>query len=181
MNSEKDIIKQALLFVNENNKFAIRSITNNSLPKSNFYKLSSEPESEISLMDEDIIDESSIDSPIVPPEFDEDLSSFLYPEEHRTDEDSDEDTDEDTDDDSDEDSDEEKSSFWRRKETWYQKLVNRTRDSQAKAIMDLYGIDVHGKSQKEIADALKEHGVHFETSGSRMPSTRILNTNLGRK
>jgi hypothetical protein len=42
-NNEKDIIDQALKFVNENNKVAMKNLTQNSVSMSNFYKLSSEP------------------------------------------------------------------------------------------------------------------------------------------
>jgi len=39
-NNQNQIIKQALEIVLENNRFALKSITNNSLKKTNFYKLS---------------------------------------------------------------------------------------------------------------------------------------------
>jgi hypothetical protein len=41
-NNDKQLIDQALSFVNENNRFAMKTITKNSVSRSNFYKLSVE-------------------------------------------------------------------------------------------------------------------------------------------
>ena len=43
-NNQNQIIKQALEILSENNRFALKSITNDAAIKTNFYKLSGEPE-----------------------------------------------------------------------------------------------------------------------------------------
>ena len=43
-NNQNQIIKQALEILSENNRFALKSITNDSAIKTNFYKLSADPE-----------------------------------------------------------------------------------------------------------------------------------------
>jgi hypothetical protein len=63
-----------------------------------------------------------------------------------------------------------------RKKTFYQRLKEWTEKKQAKAIMDLYGIDVSGMKPEEIADILETR----YSPGPSFPKSNILNTNLGK-
>jgi hypothetical protein len=74
-NNDKQIIDQALSFVNENNRFAMKTITKNSVSRSNFYKLS------VGLSEETLKDVEdsktpvepviSVDDPFAPKSFDD--------------------------------------------------------------------------------------------------------------
>jgi hypothetical protein len=150
-NNQNQIIKQALEILSENNRFALKSITNDAAIKRNFYKLSGEPE----LRDELKEDLKKSDGPVVV--FDKDPES-PKPDDPKS---------------------KNKSKDKPRrplKKTFYEKLKEWSDRKQIDAIMDLYGVDVTGWTPEEIAKLLKAN----YSPGSDMPSSRILNTNLGR-
>ncbi len=161
-NNDKQIIDQALSFVNENNRFAMKTITQNSVSRSNFYKLSADLPSHI----EDEIKDS--DKPVEPISKEDD-DPFGYKKIELKD----------TPEDESKDKPEEKPKDKPRKErkkTWYEILKEKTEKWQANAIMDLYGIDVRGMKPEEIADILETR----YSPGPSLPKSNILNTNLGK-
>jgi hypothetical protein len=170
-NNDKQIIDQALSFVNENNRFAMKTITKNSVSRSNFYKLSIDLPVEIKKDDDDsktpVESVISVDDPSAPKSFDD----LLKETDKRLPRDKSKDESED------ESKDESKDKFRKeRKKTFYQRLKEWTEKKQAKAIMDLYGIDVSGMKPEEIADILETR----YSPGPSFPKSNILNTNLGK-
>ena len=150
-NNQNQIIKQALEILSENNRFALKSITNDAAIKTNFYKLSGEPELRSELKE----DLKKSDGPVVV--FDKD-PEYPKPDDPNS---------------KNKSKDEPREP---RKKTLYEKLRDWTIKNQIDAIKDLYGIDVTGLSQKEIAELLD---VKY-SPGPDMPASKIVNTDLGR-
>jgi hypothetical protein len=167
-NNDKQIIDQALSFVNENNRFAMKTITKNSVSRSNFYKLS------VSLTPEirDDIEES--DSPIVPVDVPDDPFRVPTLDELLKKTDKDEPKDEPKDERKDEP---EYKPEKERKKTWYERIEEKLRNrDMVEFVKKFYGVDVTGLSHDEILDKL---GIRL--TGPDIPDSKILNTDLGRK
>lgn len=172
-NNQNQIIKQALEIVSENNRFAIKSITNNSEIKKNFYKLSGEPELSKEI-EEDIQEMEKHKTDLEKRFHDLDLNDNPTPVDPTP---KDETKNESEDESKDESEDEPKDKPRKPpKKTFYEKLRDWTSKNQINAIKELYGIDVTGLSQKEIAEMFELN----YSPGPEMPTSRILNTNLGR-
>jgi hypothetical protein len=165
-NNDKQIIDQALSFVNENNRFAMKTITKNSVSRSNFYKLSVGIPSDI---EDDIKDSETPVEPVEPVSSVDDDDPFGYKTIKHEKEPEDEPKDKPEDKPKDKPRKE-------RKKTWYEILKEKTEKWQANAIMDLYGIDVRGMKPEEIADILETR----YSPGPSLPKSNILNTNLGK-
>jgi hypothetical protein len=166
-NNDKQIIDQALSFVNENNRFAMKTITKNSVSRSNFYKLS------VELSEEILKDVEDSKTPVEPVISVDDDDPFGYKTINYEKESEDEPEDEPEDESKDKPKDKSRKE---RKKTFYQRLKEWTEKKQAKAIMDLYGIDVSGMKPEEIADILETR----YSPGPSFPKSNILNTNLGK-
>jgi len=177
-NNDKQLIDQALSFMNENNRFAMKTITKNSVSRSNFYKLSAEL-SEQTLRDvedsETLVEPST--KPYTPVIDFKGLVDDENPEGKSKDESEEKSEDKSKDESEDKSEDKSKDKFRKeRKKTFYQRLKEWTEKKQAKAIMDLYGIDVSGMKPEEIADILETR----YSPGPSFPKSNILNTNLGK-
>lgn len=165
-NNQNQIIKQALEIVSENNRFALKSITNNAAIKTNFYKLS-DIDLRPDLREElDKKDEPSELRPIVP--YDPIDNSDILKRLEKVD----------SEPESEDESEDEPEDKPRKppKKTLYETLRDWTIKSQIDSIKDLYGVDVTGMSQKAIAELLEAN----YSPGPVMPTSKIVNTDLGR-
>jgi hypothetical protein len=173
-NNDKQLIDQALSFVNENNRFAMKTITKNSVSRSNFYKLSIDLPVEIRKDDDDSKTPVEPSTKPYTPVID---FKGLVDDENPEGKSKDESEEKSEDKSKDEPKDKSKDKFRKeRKKTFYQRLKEWTEKKQAKAIMDLYGIDVSGMKPEEIADILETR----YSPGPSFPKSNILNTNLGK-
>ena len=162
-NNDKQIIDQALSFVNENNRFAMKTITQNSVSRSNFYKLSVSLSEDIKedIKDSDItfVPIDVPDDPLAPKSFDDLLKETdrRFPKDKREDKSKDK------------SEKEPKKKLYQRIQDWYEK-------DRIEFIRDRYGIDATGLTDEEVAKILG----HKYRPGVNLPSSNILNTNIGK-
>jgi hypothetical protein len=170
-NNDKQLIDQALSFVNENNRFAMKTITKNSVSRSNFYKLSIDLPAVIKKDDDDsktpVVPVISVDDPLALKSIDDLLEETdkRLPRDKSKDESEDESKDKSKD----KSKKEPKKKLYQMIQEWYEK-------DRIKFIKDRYGIDATALTDEEVAKMLG----HKYNPGSDLPSSNILNTNIGK-